>query len=430
MREDQEDLDLQFEMIDDIMDTEELELVKHAGCPQSEDGIQTPKKKTSHSHRKDGKTASSRKSSGKASESRTSSKSSAGHKTARAQEGTSPGARPGKSGKARKRKASARTAKKAGKKGPNATHIHIAFAVVVLLIAIVGIVKLVKWNKGRESDYDPNEITTEFDTEPEDYFAALDSATAALQKNDGVTSILLLGNGSLAKTKGQEDSIGRRLEGLTGGKVYDASLDHTYLSVKNTVYDQEYPADVFSLYWMTRCITSGDFTLLEDTARMWDGDETVMETVDMLKNLDMETIDVITIMYDYHDYEDQRLVVGPYDETMAATCCGCLLQSLRLFQQTFPHIRLIVSSPYFNYIQDEDGTLQPGSIYNMGQGTLADYMVAYKNIAVEVNVSFIDNYFGTITEDNYDQYLEEDKEHLNAAGREAIAKRIATFIGS
>ena len=315
------------------------------------------------------------------------------------------------------------------KKPDRAFFLHFIFIDFILLIAIVGIVRLVKWNRGRESDYDPNEITTEFDTEPEDYFVPLDSATASLQKDDDVTSILLLGNGSLAKDKGDDASIGKRLEALTGGVVYDASLDHTFLSVKNAAYDPDYPTDVFSLYWMSYCISSGDYTLLEDTAHIWEGDDTVQETVEMLKELDMEAIDVITIMYDYHDYESERILAGPYDETLPATCCGCLLQSIRLLQQAYPHIRIIVSSPYFNYIQDENDEAQPSGTLDFGQGTLADYMIAYKNIAVNSNVSFIDNYFGTITADNYEQYLEDDKEHLNAEGKDAIAKRIADFIG-
>ena len=334
-----------------------------------------------------------------------------------------------KSSSSSKKKGSAKRKKKSAESIRNAC-IHLVFIALILSIAGVGIVKLIRWNEGTESGYDPNEISTEFDTEPEDFFVPLDSATAALQKDDGITSILLLGNGALAKTKGEDDSIANLLESMTKGKVYDASLNHTYLSVKNAVYEESYQSDIFSLYWMTQCITTGDFTLLEDNARSWEGDDTVQETVEMLKNLDMETIDVITIMYDYHDYEDERILAGPYDEAMAATCCGCLLQSIRLIQQAYPHIRIIVSSPYFSYIEDGDDNLQPGSTYDMGQGTLADYMIAFKNIAVNTNVSFIDNYFGTITEDNYKKYLRDNLRYLNEDGRKAVAERIAAFINA
>ncbi len=309
-----------------------------------------------------------------------------------------------------------------------ASHIHIALVVLIVFILAVGIFKLVRWNRGAESDYDPTATDTGFDTETEDFPVAVTSEMREKQVDDGVTSILLLGNGTLASAKGEADGIDTRLEELTGGKVYNASLNRTYLSVKNAVYDESYQTDVFSLYWIVSCITMQDFTLLEDNARSWDGDENVTEVVEMLKNLDMNAIDVITIMYDYHDYEAERLLTGPYDDTLPASCCGCLLQSIRLLKNTYPHIQIIVSSPYFSYIEDENGERQPGSTLNLGQGTLADYMVAYKNIAVSENVAFIDNYFGTIHEDNYEDYLEEDKEHLNAKGREAVAGRIAKFI--
>lgn len=310
------------------------------------------------------------------------------------------------------------------------SYIHIGIISIILLIGITGIIRLSIWNRGKDSGYDPNEDTSEFDTESEDYVVAPDSQMLAGQADDGVTTILLLGNDSLADTRGQDDSIGMQVEQMTGGKVYDASLKNTYLSVKNATYDESYQADVFSLYWMVYCITSQDFTLLEDNARSWDGDEDVAEIVDMLKTLDMSKVDVITILYDHHDYEDQRLLVGPYDDTIPASCCGCLWQSILLIQQAYPHIRVIVSSPYFACIEDENGESQPGSILNMGQGTLAAYMIAYKNIAAANAVSFIDNYLGTINEDNYKSYLEEDNESLNAEGRKAIASRIAGFIGS
>ena len=326
-------------------------------------------------------------------------------------------------------KASSRRKKKKKQK-IKATYIHLAFTGLIILIAIVAIVKLVLWNRGRESEYDPTEDTSQFDMEPEDHRVPLTSSAAAMQKDDGITTILLLGNGTLAKTKGEESSIGKRLETLTGGKVYDASLDHTYLSVKNASYDPSYPTDVFSLYWMSYCISSGEFALLEDTAKTWEGDDSVRETVDMLKELDMGDVDVITILYDSHDYEDKRLLSSPYDDTLPVTCCGCLYQSVKLLKEAFPHIRIIISSPYFCYVEDENGEQQDSGMLDMGQGSLADYMIAYKNIAVGAGVSYIDNYYGTVTPENYEQYLEDDKEHLNEAGRNAIAERIAGFIGT
>ena len=54
-------------------------------------------------------------------------------------------------------------------------------------------------------------------------------------------------------------------------------------------------------------------------------------------------------------------------------------------------------------------------------------MIAEKAVAVENGVTFIDNYCGTITEDNYDRYLE-DNIHLNDDGRELLAERIQNVL--
>lgn len=45
---------------------------------------------------------------------------------------------------------------------------HIVLLALIVILASVSIWKLYKWNKGTPSEYDPNEINTEFDTEAED----------------------------------------------------------------------------------------------------------------------------------------------------------------------------------------------------------------------------------------------------------------------
>lgn len=127
------------------------------------------------------------------------------------------------------------------------SHFHIAIIALIILVGVVAAIKLIIWNKGVASDYDPNDTSTEFDTEPEDFLIPPDSQTLALQKDDGITSVLLLGNDALASARGESDNIGVYLEEIIGGKVYNASLSNTYLSVKNAVYDESYQNDVFSL---------------------------------------------------------------------------------------------------------------------------------------------------------------------------------------
>ena len=65
----------------------------------------------------------------------------------------------------------------------------------------------------------------------------------------------------------------------------------------------------------------------------------------------------------------------------------------------------------------------------MGNGTLNHYLVKESDVAMDCGVSFIDNYFGTINEDNYQEYMT-DHLHYNNAGREKLAERIADIINN
>ena len=59
---------------------------------------------------------------------------------------------------------------------------------------------------------------------------------------------------------------------------------------------------------------------------------------------------------------------------------------------------------------------------------MPDYLNYEMNVILANGVSFIDNYYGVITVENKDQYLENEY-HLNAAGIQAIADRFGYFFG-
>ncbi len=70
--------------------------------------------------------------------------------------------------------------------------------VIMLILVIAIVLMIVKWNKGQESDYDPDEVTTEFDTEPNDYILPLSAEQVAGKVDDGKITILTLGNSPFA----------------------------------------------------------------------------------------------------------------------------------------------------------------------------------------------------------------------------------------
>lgn len=313
---------------------------------------------------------------------------------------------------------------------------HILFFAAVVIIVTIGVIKLSAWNKGVKSDYDPNATDTGFDTESMDFYSAPTEEQTSGQKDDGVNSILLMGNNVLAKWRGESDGIAALLEQYSGGKVYDLSVDRSYMSVKNFPFEEDYPGDVFSFYWMANCLANNDLTLLRDYSKVYEGDDHIADIIATAESIDMSAIDTLVIFYDHHDYEDGRLLqrVHGENERQTDSCVECLRQGIQLMRTNYPQIRIIVASPYYNFVE-KDGKLLPSgetalkeSTELVQYGTLADYLIAYMNTAAELGCSFVDNYIGTINADNYKEYLDDELKYPNAEGRDLLAKRIARFV--
>jgi len=78
---------------------------------------------------------------------------------------------------------------------------------------------------------------------------------------------------------------------------------------------------------------------------------------------------------------------------------------------------------------DEDGKLYSGTTKDIGNGALPYYVQKEIDAAVDSGCSVVDNYYGTINEGNYEEYMI-DYKHYNDAGRELLADRIAYIINN
>ena len=302
--------------------------------------------------------------------------------------------------------------------------IHASIIGVILLILIVSIFKLAKWNLGSE---DAGAVVTDedFDTEPEDYVTAMSDELLASKQDDGVTDTVFLGDELLSKYSG-EDGIPLLTQGMVAdSKVYNIGFEGMHLSTSSSVWAEENSADSFSLYWVAKSIALGDYNLLNNYAESVNPD--FKETVKLLEAIDFTTVDVLAISYGVHDYLDGRLITDVADPNNISAYTGSLKSSIEAIQEAYPHIRIIVMAPTFCLVE-QNGQLVNCDVTNTGYGMLADYMVAGKSIAVELNVTYLDNYYGVkINAENYKDYLEENI-YPNADGRKMIAERLAKVL--
>lgn len=310
------------------------------------------------------------------------------------------------------------------KRKPN-YNFHLIFFVVVIALFIFAIVKFLLWSKGEKSGYDPNEITTEFDVETMDHIQPMETSRLEGIEDDGITTILCLGNSPFADNKGENglaQTIARKLNGV----AYDGSFANTYQSMYNKIYQDTYRPDGLSLYPLVSAICTGDFSLPESVAASVG--EAELQTIEMLKNLDYKTVDMLVIMYDISDYIRRSPLYSQTDKNDLITWAGSLNASLELIEETYPHIRTVVLSMPACGATIDDYYID-GDKVNLGNGTLPDYLNYQVNVCLANGVSFIDNYYGVITVENKDEYLVNDY-HLNEKGIEAIADRFAFFFGN
>ena len=136
--------------------------------------------------------------------------------------------------------------KKPGKKQDRfPINIHMILLAVIVLIAGFSAYRLYKWNKGVPSNYDPDYQTTDFDTEAMDNIIPLAPDKLEGREDDGVTTILCLGNDPFSLNRG-ENGLSEQIAAKTGATVYNGSFTGTTIAAQLGEYNDGYILDAFS----------------------------------------------------------------------------------------------------------------------------------------------------------------------------------------
>ena len=244
---------------------------------------------------------------------------------------------------------------------------------------------------------------------------------------DGLT-IVAFGNAPFADERGSEDNLANMIADMTGATVYNCSISGSYLASQRPIIDTAgSPMDMYTFYWLSILATGNDIMLSYDEAKETLGADLPPEADEVLQTLttlDFNTVDVIAVLYDATDYLLGHQMYSDQNSTDIEQFTGNLEAGIGMFQSVYPHIRIIVMSPPYAFSDqlDEKGNYISSDIARYGQDVLSTYVIKEYSSCVTRSVSFIDNLYGTITEDNAHKYLI-DNLHLNADGRKEIAKR-------
>ena len=304
---------------------------------------------------------------------------------------------------------------------------HMIIWIVIGIVLLVSVVKIIVWNIGTKSDFDPNNITDEFDTEALDVTYKVDTSKIEGFVDDGVTTVLMVGNNPITDCT-DESGIPSLVAEQTNASVYSAGFSDTCLAAKNITFSEDCNVDAFSLYYLTKAMCDGDYSLQDSVLSTGTVNQDYAASLDVLKNMDYSKVDVLVFMYDARDYLQMRNLYDDSDPYNTGTYVGALRASAKQIKETYPHIRMIFMSPYFASFVNEDGSYASGDTTNLGCGTMPDYLLFSIDVGNELLFTVIDNYYGTIYEDIASDYLT-DNIHLNDKGRLALATRLSEAIG-
>jgi len=222
-----------------------------------------------------------------------------------------------------------------------------------------------------------------------------------------------------------DKSISKMIADKTGATVYNCGFGGCRMS-----YHSQYWR-AFSMYALADAITTGVWAEQDNAIQASPSGmpSYFADTLAMLKTIDFDKVDYITIGYGTNDYTggvfiDYRSGLEEYQYFN-----GALEYSIRKILTAYPHIRIAVISPCWRWFI-ENGEYSYSSDDEQSKNTrdlmLTDYVDACKTECEKIHIPYIDTYttLGLNEWTHLEYFPSNDGTHLNYKGRELRADRI------
>ena len=306
---------------------------------------------------------------------------------------------------------------------------HILFGVVVVGVLVILFTKVFNFLNGDILDLDDwVDDSDEIIYENSDFILPLMITEDVVWADDGELNVLCLGNHPFDDERDSETGVCNMVAELTGATVYNCAFHSSTISSHEPEFNPDvYGWDAYSLYWIASALCQDNMGIYDQLSQDIRWNLETYPILDRLQSLDMSKIDILAIMYDGTDYLSARRVNNDEDPMDKTTYLGAFNSAIDMFQEAYPHIRIIVMSPTYCFGLGSQNEYISSDIQSYGNDFLSTYSIKLSEAAYQQSVSFVDNLYGTIHEDIAPDYLT-DHYHLNEEGRKLVAKRLADAI--
>lgn len=305
---------------------------------------------------------------------------------------------------------------------------HLALPAVLVIVLGISVYRIINWGKFISQDeiFEDGEGT--YSDTLDLFLPVLDAeGNAVLPESGKDLTVLLLGNSPFSDDRDSADGLANMVAERTGANVINCSVSGSYMAAQwPYLSPEDVPWDAYTPYWLCTLICTDDMDEHYRKVAEILGDSAPPEAasvVETLSNIDMNTVDAMVLMYDASDYLLGHKMYNDEYYADIEQFTGNMEAGIELVQRYFPHIRIIVMSPTYAFGVDDNGEYISSDIKTYGQHFLSTYVVKQFASCLNRSVTFVDNLYGTITEDNAPEYLT-DNIHLNVEGRKLVADRL------
>lgn len=208
---------------------------------------------------------------------------------------------------------------------------------------------------------------------------------------------------------------------LSGATVYNCAFGGCRMAQHSGHWD------AFSMYRLADAIATGDWSL-QDEALNHDDRTSYAETpLALLKSVNFDDVDIITINYCTNDWNGGNVVDGDgTDEFDTDTYLGALRYSAKKIHERYPHIKIVILSATWRFFMDGEGAYTgDGDNTTKNNLTLKQYVDRQKEETEKLHLQYVDLYNIGINKYNRGHFFpSNDGTHQNANGRLRIAEKI------
>lgn len=238
-------------------------------------------------------------------------------------------------------------------------------------------------------------------------------------------SIVVLGDSIIGNIR-EETSVTSVMERELGKKVINGAFGGTCMASTNRDLKSTYYEDSLNLAILVDAIVEKNFMVQKSDIN---GSQFKLPYFKQglmdLSEIDFEKVEILVIQQGTNDYNAGNPLDNPNNPYDKTTFGGALRYTIEQIQDNYPDIQIVLTTPIYCEILQQDGTYLDCAQLDFGYGSLEKYVNLEKEIAQEYGITLIDNYNELgIDETNVDIYTE-DGLHLNEEGRELLGVAIA-----